>query len=60
MSNDNIEATLNKDASNSIFESNHASSTHSLKASGMVQIDNAARKGQTGANNHFRWGHKTW
>ena len=46
-------AGMNKDASNSISESNHASSTHSLKTSGTIQIDSAAGEGQTRANNDF-------
>ena len=51
-------AGMNKDASNSISESNHASSTHSLKTSGTIRIDSAAGEGQTGANNDFGQGHE--
>ena len=46
-------AGMNKDASNSISESNHASSTHSLKTRGTIRIDRAAGEGQTCANNDF-------
>ena len=51
-------AGMNKDASNSISESNHASSTHSLKTSGTIWIDSAAGEGQTCANNDFGRGHE--
>ena len=50
-------AGMNKDSSNSISESNHASSTHSLKTSGTIHIYGAAGEGQTHANNDFGRGH---
>ena len=46
-------ACLNKNSSNSIAESNHASSTYSLKTSGTILLDSAAGEGQTRANNDF-------
>ena len=46
-------AGMNKDASNSISEFNHASSTHSLKTSGSIRIDSAAGEGQANANDDF-------
>jgi hypothetical protein len=51
-------AGMNKDASKCISESNHASSTHSLKTSGTIWIDSAAGDGQTCANNDFGRGHE--
>ena len=51
-------AGMNKDASNNILESNHASSTHSLKTSGTIRINSAAGEGQTRANNDFGRGHQ--
>jgi hypothetical protein len=58
ISDDLRKAGLNKDASNSISESNHASSTHSLKTSGTIRLDSAAGEGQTRANNDFGRGHE--
>jgi hypothetical protein len=53
-------ACLHKEASNSIAESNHASSTHSLKTSGTIWLDSAAGEGQTRPNNDFGWGHNAF
>ena len=53
-------ACLHKEASNSIAESNHASSTHSLKTSGTIRLDSAAGEGQTRANNDFGRGHNAF
>ena len=58
ISDDLRKAGLNKDASNSISESNHASSTLSLKTSGTIRLDSAAGEGQTQANNDFGQGHE--
>jgi hypothetical protein len=41
------------EASNSIAESVHASSTHSLKVYGTIRLDSAAAEGQTRSNNDF-------
>jgi hypothetical protein len=41
------------EASNSIAESVHASSTHSLKIYGTIRLDSAAAEGQTRSNNDF-------
>jgi hypothetical protein len=41
------------EASNSIAESVHASSTHSLKIYGTIRLDSAATEGQTRSNNDF-------
>ena len=46
-------ACLNNDASNSISESNHASSTHSLEASGTIRLNSSAGEGQMHTNNDF-------
>jgi hypothetical protein len=43
--------------SNSIAESNHTSSTHSLKTSGTICLDSAAGEGQTRTNDDFGQGH---
>jgi hypothetical protein len=53
-------ACLHKEASNSIAESNHASSTHSLKTSRTIRLDSAAGEGQTRANNDFGQGHNAF
>ena len=41
------------DATNSISESLHASSTHGLKVGGTIRLDHCAAEGQTRANNDF-------
>ena len=51
-------AGLNKEASNSISESNHAQSTHSLTMYGTVWLDSAAAEGMTRTNNDFGRGHE--
>ena len=51
-------ARLNKEASNSISESNHTQSTHSLKMYGTVWLDSAAAEGMTRTNNYFGSGHE--
>ena len=45
------------DASNSISESLHASSTHGLKLGSTIRLDHCAAEGQTRANNDFGRGH---
>ena len=49
---------MNKNAINSILESKHVFSPHSLKTSGTIRIDSAAGEGQTRANNDFGRGHE--
>ena len=41
------------DATNSISESLHASSTHGLKVGSTIRLDHCAAEGQTRANNDF-------
>jgi len=41
------------DATNSISESLHASSTHGLKIGGTIRLDHCAAEGQIRANNDF-------
>ena len=41
------------DATNSISESLHASSTHGLKVGSTIRLDHCAAEGQTWANNDF-------
>jgi len=49
---------LNKEASNSISESNHASSSYDLYLSKTIRLDHAAAVGQSRANNDFGRGHE--
>lgn len=51
------QAGMGKDASDSISESSHTSLTHSLNFFGTIQLDSAAREGQTCANNDFGCDH---
>ena len=52
-----MKVCLNKDASNGISESNHAFSTHFLKASGKKWLNYAAGERLMHANNDFGCGH---
>jgi hypothetical protein len=53
ISDQNRAAELNKEASNSISESNHAATTQSLKTFGSIRLDSAAAEGQTRMKNDF-------
>jgi hypothetical protein len=57
---DQRKASMGIEASNSIAESVHASSTHSLKLYGTIRIDSAAAEGQSRANNDFGRGHEAF
>jgi histone acetyltransferase (RNA polymerase elongator complex component) len=58
ISDDQSTAGFNKETSNSISESNHTQSTHSLKMYGTVRLDSAAAEGMTRTNNDFGRGHE--
>ncbi len=58
ISDNQLTAGLNKEASNSISESNHTQSTHSLKMYGPVWLDSTAAEGMTRKNNDFRRGNE--
>ena len=52
------QANMGKDASNSISESLHASSTVGLRTCGTARLDHMAAEGQSRANNDFGRGHQ--